>query len=153
MDHSSDFFRSVNIHEILNDNNEISDSWTDICLHLLLLRQEHRFSLVSTHWTCDLLPVWPDGKIKSSHISPKVAQNVEQIVFTLKVMLFKKSPQVSRYLGYFWNKICCQEISKIAQSGRAVYFLYSFNVVKNIFQLFRTRIAFARFKVSCSSSK
>ena len=39
-------------------------------------------------------------------------------VLTLKVILFKKSQQFSRYLDYFCNKICCQELLKIAKSDR-----------------------------------
>ena len=70
-------------------------------------------------WVVHCLPVWPDGRIKSSPISPKVGENVEQTDFTLKVMLFKKSKQFSRYFGGFCKKIIAQELSKIAKSGRA----------------------------------
>ena len=34
-------------------------------------------------------------------------------------MLLKKPKQFSKYLGYFCNKICRQELSKIAQSGHS----------------------------------
>ena len=33
------------------------------------------------------------------------------------MMLSKLPKKFSKYLGYFWNKISRQEISKIAQSG------------------------------------
>ena len=56
--------------------------------------------------------VWPDGRIKSSPISSKVAKNVGTIVLTLKVILFKMIKQFSKYLGYFCNEICCQELQK-----------------------------------------
>ena len=31
-------------------------------------------------------------------------------------MVFKIPPKITNHLGYFCNKICCQEITKIAQS-------------------------------------
>ena len=34
-------------------------------------------------------------------------------------MLYKIATKVARHLGYFWKKICRQEIKKIAQSGHA----------------------------------
>ena len=37
--------------------------------------------------------------------------------FNQKMMLFKVDQKESRYLGYFSNKICHQELSNIAQSG------------------------------------
>ena len=63
--------------------------------------------------------MWPDGRIKSIPFSSNVAKNVDTTVFTLKVMLLKKPKQFSKYLGYFCNKICRQELSKIAQSGHS----------------------------------
>ena len=32
-------------------------------------------------------------------------------------MVFTTAQKVSKHLDYFWNKICSQEIPKIAQSG------------------------------------
>ena len=32
-------------------------------------------------------------------------------------MVFTTAQKVTKHLGYFCNKICCQEIPKIAQSG------------------------------------
>ena len=32
-------------------------------------------------------------------------------------MVFTTAQKVTKHLGYFINKICCQEILKIAQSG------------------------------------
>ena len=72
----------------------------------------------------DVRTVWPDGKIKSSPICSKLAENVDTIVFALNVMLFKMPKQFSKYLGYFWNKTCCQELSIIAQFGHAAYVLW-----------------------------
>ena len=66
-------------------------------------------------------PGWPDGRIKRSSSSPKVAKKVDTIVCTLKVMLFKMSKQFSKYLGYFNYKICGQELPKITQSGHAAH--------------------------------
>ena len=48
--------------------------------------------------------VWPDGRIKSIPISPKV--------FTLKVMLFKTPKQISKYLGYFRNNFFAKNFQK-----------------------------------------
>ena len=73
------------------------------------------FLLLVTHSA-----VWPGGSIKSSPISPKVAKNVDTKGFTFKVMLFKKPKKFYKYLGHFWKKICCQELSKVARSGRSV---------------------------------
>ena len=36
----------------------------------------------------------------------------------------------SKYLGYFYNKICCRELSKIAKSGHAVPYLHVDKVSK-----------------------
>ena len=32
-------------------------------------------------------------------------------------MLFNTAQEVTKYLEYYWKQICCQELSKIAQSG------------------------------------
>ena len=37
--------------------------------------------------------------------------------FYLKMVFFKIARNVSKYLGYFWIVICCQELLKFAQSG------------------------------------
>ena len=37
--------------------------------------------------------------------------------FYLKMVFFKIAQNVSKYLGYFWIVICCQELLKFAQSG------------------------------------
>ena len=63
------------------------------------------------------LAVWPDGRIKGTPVAPKVAKNIDKLVFTLKGMLFKMPKQFSKYLCYFYKKNCGQGISKIAQSG------------------------------------
>ena len=48
----------------------------------------------------------------------KSCQKQSQHCFILKVKLYKKPKQFSKYLGYFGYNICCQELSNIAQSGR-----------------------------------
>ena len=68
---------------------------------------------------CSRWPVLPDVRIKSSPISTKVVKKVATAIFTLNLMLFKNPKQVSKYLDYFWIKICCHLLSKIAQSGCA----------------------------------
>ena len=40
-----------------------------------------------------------------------------QSIFSKNVIYYKIAQIVSRYLGYFDNKICCQQLWKIAQSG------------------------------------
>ena len=61
--------------------------------------------------------VWPDGRIKISPISSNVAKNSHS-GFYFKSDAFQKAQKISKYLGYFGKKICCQELSDIAQSGR-----------------------------------
>ena len=39
-------------------------------------------------------------------------------IFCFKFTLFKIATKVTKYLGYFCKKYCCQELSKVAQSGR-----------------------------------
>ena len=82
-------------------------------------------------------PVWPDAEIKS--IS-KVAQKLIKDDFTRKVMLFKRAQKVTELLGYFWRKICSQELSKIVQSGHTgpdpmskVFTLSKVKQVENVF--------------------
>ena len=60
-------------------------------------------------------------ELKVAQFPQKLPKNWTKTVFILKVMLFKKSNQFSRYLGYFWTKICCRELLKIAQSGRTAH--------------------------------
>ena len=55
---------------------------------------------------------------------PKVAQNCHD-KFDLKVS-FSKSPEFSKYLGYFGRKICCPNISKIAKSGHTGHLNYTY---------------------------
>ena len=61
--------------------------------------------------------VWPEIEVKSSQKFSRMAQKVATVVSTWKVMFFKRVPKVTRHLGYFWKKICQQELSKIVQSG------------------------------------
>ena len=46
----------------------------------------------------------------------KVAKIISNAVWTL-IDLFQNSTKVNNFLGYFWERICCQELSKIEQSG------------------------------------
>ena len=61
--------------------------------------------------------LWPDVWIKSSPNCCKSCPMVTPPVFTLKVVLFYTAPKITKYLGYFWMKFCCQNLSKIAQSS------------------------------------
>ena len=58
------------------------------------------------------LAVWPDGRIKGTPVAPKVAKNIDKLVFTLKGMLFKMPKQFSKYLCYFYKKIVAKEFQK-----------------------------------------
>ena len=56
-------------------------------------------------------------KQKSGPIFPRVAQNCSLRSFYLKEH-FQIAQKVTKYLSYFCKYICCQDFSKIAQSGR-----------------------------------
>ena len=58
-----------------------------------------------------------DIGIKSVQIFQKVAQKVATAVLRNNGMFFEKAQKVTKYLGYFCNKIYCQEIPKISKSG------------------------------------
>ena len=64
--------------------------------------------------------VWPDSEIKSSPKFSKSCQKLASADITLKV-IFNSAQKVTVHLGYFWKKICSQELSKIAQSGHTDY--------------------------------
>ena len=49
---------------------------------------------------------------------PKVAQKVSTVV-SLESKEFQNGSKVTKYFGYFCWKICCQELTKIAQSGHS----------------------------------
>ena len=53
---------------------------------------------------------------KVAQMFSKVAQIISSAVFT-SIDLFQNSPKVNNLLGYFFERICCQELPKIAQSG------------------------------------
>ena len=75
--------------------------------------------------------VWPDGGIKSSPISRKVAKNVATTVFTLKLMIFLSPQALSKFLGYFCNQNVCQKLWKVPQSGHAEWGdVFSFSLQK-----------------------
>ena len=52
-----------------------------------------------------------DIGIKSVQIFQKVAQKVATAVLRNNGMFFEKAQKVTKYLGYFCNKIYCQELS------------------------------------------
>ena len=61
--------------------------------------------------------VWPDIWIKSSPKFPKVAQKIAK-QFLYKSSVFRKQLKISPNVWTtFVKEICCQELSKIAQSG------------------------------------
>ena len=60
-------------------------------------------------------PVRPDIELKSSTTVSRSFQKVA--VFTEVLWFFKIAQIFSPDLGYFCNKLCHQELSKIAQSG------------------------------------
>ena len=64
------------------------------------------------HFLSSAKSVWQDGRPKSSPKTSKVAKKTGQTIFTLKVMLFRKPKQFTKYLGYFSIKICGQELQK-----------------------------------------
>ena len=41
-------------------------------------------------------------------------------LFAEEVMFFRIAQRVAKYLGYFWEKNCHPELSKIAQTGHTV---------------------------------
>ena len=59
-------------------------------------------------------PVWPGDVSMQSW--PNLSKSSHSS-FYLNVMPFKITQNVTKYLGYFCNKICYQELSRIAQSG------------------------------------
>ena len=53
---------------------------------------------------------------------PKVAQIDSTAVFTKRTPFSKQPKKSQMFLGYFCKQICCQELSKISQSGYTVSF-------------------------------
>ena len=60
--------------------------------------------------------VWPDVKLKVALIGQKLPKMLLQQYFTKKWCSLKKQ-KVTKYLGYFCEKICLPELSQIAQIG------------------------------------
>lgn len=58
--------------------------------------------------------------IKSSPIYPKVIPKGAIAIFTKSCIVFKIAQKLTKYLGYFGNKKCYQERSKIAQMQRSL---------------------------------
>ena len=52
---------------------------------------------------------------------PVLAQIVTKVAFYYTVTYFKIAQKVSKYLGHFNEKICFQELSKMAQSGHTAW--------------------------------
>ena len=59
----------------------------------------------------------PDAGIKSGTILPKSFPKVAKAVFLIKSDIFHYSPNVGKDLGYCCTILCCQDRSKVAQSG------------------------------------
>ena len=78
-----------------------------------------------------LLPVWPDDEIKVAQFSPKVAQKGAKVVLLKNCHFYQLLKNVTKHLGYFYNKICCQGNLKIAQSGRTDCY-YSFASIASL---------------------
>ena len=49
--------------------------------------------------------VWRDDEIESCPIFPNMVQKSSQIIFYIKVILFKVAQKLPEYLGYFCKKI------------------------------------------------
>ena len=65
--------------------------------------------------------VWPDTGIESGPILPKSWPKVAKAVFLFKSDIFHNSPKVGKYLGYFCTIMCCQDRSKVVQTGHTVW--------------------------------
>ena len=61
----------------------------------------------------ELEPVWPDDEIKNSTTFSKSCPKIRHSWILLKKLCFSKSHNT---FGYFWKKICNQELLKIDQS-------------------------------------
>ena len=75
----------------------------------------HIFSFLST--VNQSRAVSPDVERKSSPSFPKSCPKSRLTSSASKAMVFTTAQKVTKYLGYFCNKSCCQEFPKIAQSG------------------------------------
>ena len=66
-------------------------------------------------------------------------------------MLFKRAQKVTKHLGYFWKKICSQELSKIAQSGHTeiqnveLLLLFNSKVIPDRIQIIRKYVNQAKY--------
>ena len=104
-----------------------------------------------------LASVWPDAGIKINPNFLVLAQKVTKVAFYYIVIYFKIAQKVSKCLGHFSEKICYQELSKIAQTGYTGWRLLSQGVLKRwpipevtiyivpIFYLKRVWIAFIEY--------
>ena len=82
-----------------------------------------RFFLAAAGKGSFVSPAWPDAGIKSGPIFTKVAQKCSKSSFYIKREIFKIAQKVAHYLGYFCNRICLQDFSKVAQSGYTVCYM------------------------------
>ena len=55
-------------------------------------------------------PVWPDVGIKGSPNFSLKLPNGATAVLSLKVIFVKRAPKVTKYFGYFENKVGHQEL-------------------------------------------
>ena len=58
-------------------------------------------------------PVWPDDGIKSWPIFPQYRPKITQIIFHIKVVLFKIDHTFNRIFGHFCKKVRYQEDTKL----------------------------------------
>ena len=88
-------------------------------------------------WSCTLCclfylkPVWADG-VKSSPIFSESCPKSSQYSFFIIVRFFEIAQKVINHLGFFCYKFCCQDLSKIAQSGHTgLTIVGKFSATKN----------------------
>ena len=82
----------------------------------------HYISDFSLLHLVDFYAVWPDAGIKINPSFPVRAQTVTKVIFYYIVTkCFKIAQKASKYLDHVDEKICCQELSKIAQSGHTAF--------------------------------
>ena len=57
-----------------------------------------------------------------------IAQKVAEVGFYFKNAIFQWGPKVTKYLGFFYKKICTRDLSKIAQSGHTMRTIVNWNL-------------------------
>ena len=86
-------------------------------------------------WSCTLCclfylkPVWADG-VKSSPIFSESCPKSSQYSFFIIVRFFEIAQKVINHLGFFCYKFCCQDLSKIAQSGHTAWSIENVKAIR-----------------------